>query len=424
MSGADASARSRRRVLMLCYYFPPIRSSGTARSLEFATRLPRHGWDPVVLTVRDAKEPWSSRQEPEPKGIEIHRTPEFDLHGLVNFLHGSTCRIARIFGSEPKRNLFYEHLCVPDAQIAWQSTRPGIRLARGVDVIYASCSPFSSALSACRIKKRTGLPLVLDFRDPWSLNTHHKESLRRQRVIQRYERSVIEQCDRLVLNSEGAAELYRETYPEAAAKFVAIPNGYDELNLAPPRDPSRSGKFTVMHVGHFYGSRQPDRLLEAMRMIGDPSLEFVQVGDPFPSLERYSRSVTIRLIPSVPRAEALRLMTTASLLFLVQGRVGQSRDIAVAAKTYEYLATGLPVLADCPPGENADIVARFAAHPFVITSGREEDVAAGLSLALSRRRDVQPRIDDEFARVYDREYLTNQLAAVLETVLRTRGRRR
>ncbi len=342
MNAAETLARPSRRVLMLCYYFPPIRSSGTARSLEFASRLPRHGWEPVVLTVRDSKEPWSSRQEPEPEGIEIWRTREFNLHGLANFLHGSICRIARTFGSPPERNYIYDLLCLPDAQIAWQSTRAGISLARDVDLIYASCSPFSSAISACKIKRRTGLPLVVDFRDPWSLNTHHRESPRRQRAIRRFEKLVVEQCDRLILNSEGAAELYRATYPSEASKFVAIPNGYDALNLAPPSDRSQEGKFTIMHIGHFYGARQPDRLLEAIRMVGDPSVEFVQVGDPFPSLEHYSESVPIRLVPSVPRAEALKLMTTASLLYLVQGRVGQSRDIAVAAKTYEYLATGLP----------------------------------------------------------------------------------
>jgi glycosyltransferase involved in cell wall biosynthesis len=402
---------------MLCYYFPPIRSSGTARSLEFAIRLPRHGWDPVVLTVRDAKELWSTRQEPEPENIEIRRSREFNLHGLVNLLHGSTCRIARIFGSPPERNYFFELLCLPDAQIAWQSTRPGIRIAREVDVIYASCSPFSSAISACKIKRRTGLPLVVDFRDPWSLNTHHTESPFRQWAIRRYERRVVEHCDRLVLNSEGAAELYRATYPEVAGKFSVIPNGYDTLNLATPRDPSQRTSFTIMHIGHFYGSRQPDRLLEAIRIIGDPSVEFVQVGDPFPSFEQYSRSVPIRLIPSVPRAEALKLMTTASLLYLVQGRVGQSRDIAVAAKTFEYLATGLPILADCPPGDNADIVSRFAVHPFVVTSGRTEEIATALRMALVARGDAQPKVNDEFSRLFDREYLTGRLKDVLESVL-------
>jgi glycosyltransferase involved in cell wall biosynthesis len=370
-----------------------------------------------VLTVRDAKELWSSRQEPEPEGIEIRRTREFDLHGLVNFLHGSTCRIARAFGAEPERNYFYEYLCLPDAQIAWQSTRAGIRFARDVDVLYASCSPFSSAISACKIKQRTGRPLVLDFRDPWSLNTHHRESPRRQRAIRHYERIAIEQCDRLVLNSEGAAELYRATYPDAASKFVAIPNGYDALNLAAPRDPSASANFTIMHVGHFYGTRQPDRLLEAIRRIGDPSIEFVQVGDPFPSFQEYSKSVPIRLIPSVPRSEALRLMATASLLFLVQGRVGGSRDIAVAAKTYEYLATGLPILADCPPGDNADTVARFSPHSFVVTSGQVDEIATALRRALSVRGDARPRIDDEFVRLYDRDHLTRRLKDVFDDVL-------
>ena len=52
------------------------------------------------------------------------------------------------------------------------------------------------------------------------------------------------------------------------------------------------------------------------------------------------------MLPPVSREEALKLMQQASLLYLKQA---VSDGIAVAAKTYEYLATGLPVLAETIP---------------------------------------------------------------------------
>src|SRR5436309_2463831 len=48
-----------KKVLMICYYFPPIVASGVARSLEFAKLLPHSGWEPLVLTVRHPRIPGS-----------------------------------------------------------------------------------------------------------------------------------------------------------------------------------------------------------------------------------------------------------------------------------------------------------------------------------------------------------------------------
>ena len=200
------AGRSLRRVLMLCYYFPPIGSAGTTRSVEFAKRLPRYGWHPIVLTVRNAKERWSSRQEPVPAGVEIHRTGELDLQGVVSVLHGASCRTARAVGIELERNYFHDVLCLPDAQVAWQTTITGTRLARHADAIYASCSPFSSAISACMIKTLTGRPLVLDFRDPWSL-TLGTELNFSGRIQKWLERKVLKNADVVVVATGGIPTL-------------------------------------------------------------------------------------------------------------------------------------------------------------------------------------------------------------------------
>lgn len=412
----DGRAAPTRRVLMICYYFPPLASSGTMRSAEFVKRLPAHGWTPVVLSVREAKEPWSARHEPVPEGVELHRTREFNLHGWTELLHGASCRVARLFGRELSRNLYRELLCLPDPQIAWQTTLTGSRLARGCDAVYASCSPFSSAVSACLIKRLTGRPVLVDFRDPWSLNTHHRDSRARRRAIAGLERFVIARADRIVLNTEGTRRLYASTYPEAASRFVVIPNGYDRLDLAPPREAPADGRITIMHVGHFYGLRQPDRLLEALVELNDPAIEFVQVGSEFPSLGKYRGRVPIRVIPSVPRADALELMKSASVLFLVQGRVEGERDVAVAAKTYEYLATGLPILADCPPGDNAEMIERYAANPYVVTSGRRGDLVDALRRIVGEVGATPPEVRAEFVEQFDRDRLALRLALELDGI--------
>jgi glycosyltransferase involved in cell wall biosynthesis len=407
-----------RKALMLCYYFPPIVTSGVARSLEFAKLLPEFGWEPLVLTVKRSRDPWV---EPglgeEPGGIRVRRTPEWNLAGVVDVLHGLSCRVARIFGKDLQRNVFRESLCVPDPQIAWCSTLPAWRAARACELIYASCSPFSSAVSAAIVKRLTGRPLVVDFRDAWSLNPHSRPRGLQRALAGPLERFVLDACDALVVNTEGAARLYAAAYPQHHGKIVAIPNGYDALTPVARR--AGEGDFQIMHVGSFYGSRNPDALLECLAGMGRKDIVFVQVGRAFDSYERFRDRVSIRMIPPVPREKALELMREASLLYLKQGREpGVSDYIAVGAKTYEYLATGLPILAEVPPGDNAEVVRRYASAGYVVTSGERADLRRAVETAYAARSAADAKIHPEFVQAFSRRELTRRLAEVFDRVAR------
>jgi len=399
---------------MICYYFPPIVTSGVSRSFEFAKLLPHFGWEPIVLTVTRSKDPWVQVSLGEqPNGLRVERTPEWNLAGLADFFHGSCCRIARIFGKNLNRNIFREYLCFPDSQIAWFSTIRARRLARECDLIYVSCSPFSSSLSAVVVKWLTGRRLVVDFRDAWSLNPYSHFGPLRRAIINRLERVVLYACDALIVNTEGAAREYASAYPEYRDKIVAIPNGYDVLTPVDLR--SSGGDFQIMHVGSFYGSRNPDELLECLAEFGKDDISFVQVGGSFCSYERFRDRVKIKIVPPVPREEAIEFMREASLLYLKQGREpGVSAYIAVGAKTYEYLATGLPILAEVPPGDNAELIREYAPTGYVVTCDKRADLTDAVRKAYDSRARASVMIDPDFARKYSRRELTRRLATLFD----------
>jgi glycosyltransferase involved in cell wall biosynthesis len=402
------------KVLMLCYFFPPLVASGATRSHEFAKLLPQFGWEPLVLTVRDCKDPWilPVRGE-EPAGIHVERTREWNLARLADSVHAISLRVARLFGVTLMRNIFREVLCFPDSQIAWFSTFRSAALARGCDLIYVSCSPFSSALSGLVAKRWTGRPLVVDFRDAWSLNPHSRLSRLQRAMIRRLERHVIDACDALIVNTEGAARLYAGAYPDHRAKIIAIPNGYDALT--PVARVQSGGDFVIMHVGSFYGSRQPDLLLECLAELNRKDIVFLQVGGGFESYERFKERLRIRVVPAVPRKEALEMMRQASLLYLKQGwEPGVSEYIAIGAKTYEYLATGLPVLAEVPPGDNAELVRKYASLGYVVTSDDRSELRAAIERAYAERSRSGAVIPPEYVQRFSRRALTGQLAAVFD----------
>jgi glycosyltransferase involved in cell wall biosynthesis len=399
---------------MICYYFPPIVSSGVTRSFEFAKLLPQFGWEPLVLTVRHSKDPYVARNLGEdPKGIRVERTSEWNLARLADFLHACCVRVARLLRGNLRRNFFREYFCFPDSQVAWFSTIRAGRLARKCDLIYVSCSPFSSAISAAIAKRLTSRPLVVDFRDAWSLNPHAEHSGLHKMLIRKLERFVLGACDVLILNTAGAARLYANVYPNHREKIVTIPNGYDILTPVTGRP--TDGDFQIMHVGSFYGSRSPDALLECLAEIKRDDIVFVQVGGSFESYDRFKNHVRIKVLPPIPRKEALELMREASLLYLKQGwEAGVSDYIAVGAKTYEYLATGLPILAEVPPGDNAELVKKYASAAYTVTTNSRSDLRRAVESAYAGRGRDNVAIHPEFARKLSRRELTRQLATVFD----------
>lgn len=399
-----------RRVLMVCYYFPPVQSAGCTRSVAFATNLPEAGWEPTVLTVARTRDPWVRTGALVPSGIRTARTREWGLARLLDLAHGA---VARLLGNET--NYFRELVAIPDTQIAWFSTVRGAALAREHDVIYVSCSPFSSAVSGAFMKLLTGKPLVLDFRDAWTLNPHAKNTRFHRGVAAALERFVFAAADRIVVNTEGAARLYAAAYPEHASRIVTIPNGYDELTPVTrlPADET----FRILHLGSFYGSRRPDALVDALARLDDLPVELVQVGGGY-AKPRDPGGARVTVIDTLPRERALELVKTASLLYLKQGHEpGLERHIAIAAKTYEYLATGLPILADVPEGDNAEIVARYAKRAWIVKSGLRADLEAAIRAAYAERRSFVPEVLPDFVRDFDRRRLTGALASTFEAVL-------
>jgi glycosyltransferase involved in cell wall biosynthesis len=196
--------------------------------------------------------------------------------------------------------------------------------------------------------------------------------------------------------------------------MASIPNGFDHLNVAPAL--RRRDRFTIMHVGDFYRSRTPERLLEALCALNG-RIEFVHIGPSSDILRRYADRLRIRHIERLPHADALELMKTASLLYLVQGwEDGVEEYVAVASKTYEYLSTGIPVLAEVPPGDNADIIRRYATKAWVVTSPTVDAVKAALQEALVVADSCEPAVSQDFIDTFSRQRLTGTLSAVLDRV--------
>jgi len=396
---------SRGKVLLVSYYFPPSGGPGVQRILKFVRYLPEFGWDPAVLTVRDADFP--ARDESLlaeiPKTVPVLRTAIPEPYTLYRKLTGKARGAAvdvNVNRQPGERGSFAEALAgavrgmlfIPDARVGWMLTglRPGVRFARefGADLVYSSSPPYTCALLGRAVARRAGIPWIPEFRDPWSgfLSAPRRPEPARS-LERRMERGIYRDAPRLVVAWQGIAKDFQAKYPrEDAGKFRWIANGFDpeDLRGAAPR---ANDRFTVVYTGSMYGVRNPDTFLRAVASLLnggtlDPArvrLRFVgRFGEEVRAMFRRPEvAPVVEEVGYLPHAQSVAEVLGAHALLLVVDDYPGSEDI-VPGKVFEYIGARRPVLALAEDGAVADLVRRTGAGTVL----RRDDVD-GIAAALA-----------------------------------------
>jgi glycosyltransferase involved in cell wall biosynthesis len=115
-----------------------------------------------------------------------------------------------------------------------------------------------------------------------------------------------------------------------------------------------------------------------------------------------------------PHSQSIEAISTADLLFLpLHALPGGQRSRIVPGKTYEYLASGRPILAAVPDGDAADFVRDAGAGAVVGPT----DVAAILNAIVQAHENPAPtRTIDSSVERFDRLQLATQLSHFLSSV--------
>jgi glycosyltransferase involved in cell wall biosynthesis len=135
------------------------------------------------------------------------------------------------------------------------------------------------------------------------------------------------------------------------------------------------------------------------------------------------RSPAVRMLGYVPHDEAVALMRSADLLFLPMQSLADGAHVGIVpGKTYEYMASGTPILAAVPPRDVRDFLTA-AGTAFVCDPA---DVGAMKAIVREQVRRTlagePPPVHnrDAIAR-FERRRLTEHLAGVLDRVVAGTG---
>ena len=376
----------RRRLFLISYHFPPDNAAGALRWQKFAKHAAALGWsaDVVMRHPDDLVAPDRGRLSDLPDGIRVfgvHQPVIFAERleqGLWQALRGrarprespaaggaapepappsspsSFARDELRFDALSARSWFrtYHGWASYAAHRAW--ARRAAALARrlhrpGVHRVVVSCGPPHGAHEGGRLLARaTGLPFVMDLRDPWSLIERWNEAVASPwtpRIAQRHERTAIREAALVVMNTEPARAAMQALYPEHAERILAVTNGFDDDDALPPI--AAGERFRLAYAGTIYLDRNPFTLfVAAARVIQglelapeDFSIELMGHVETLDGLgieqiaEKAGIGAFVRVHPAGPRQAAADFLATASVLVSLP----QDSHMAIPSKVFEYM---------------------------------------------------------------------------------------
>lgn len=138
-----------RTCIIVSPYFPPSTLAGVHRARHLAKHLPAAGWTPIVLCVD-----------------EVYHEERLDR--LLATLVPASLEVVKVAALSPRicRPLGFGEISLR----AWRPLRRALfRLlaTRPIGAVLITGSPYYPMLLTAEIKRRFGVPVVLDFQDPW-----------------------------------------------------------------------------------------------------------------------------------------------------------------------------------------------------------------------------------------------------------------
>ncbi len=413
-------------VLLITPYFPPMSVVGAKRPLNLVRHLPHFGWQPVVL----AGNPAGENVDPGLADLIPANLP-------VSYAYGGAKQKAPASIPRPRererRVLGWDAgYLTPFDRYFWHNGS-ALREARRLiaehrpSAVVVCADPWSPLLVGVKLAHSPGLPLVVDFRDPWSLQ-RAKMALRpppTRWIIRWTEERVFRTAHRVVLNTEECRGAYTAAYRGRipAERFTCIRNAFD-LGVFKDTPVQQNDRFTVLHFGHFRRLVPAEPLLRGFAHfvsregLTPDKAALVFAGTPRQEDLRLALSLGIAdYVDSrseIPYREALGVMRGADVLALVT--VGDMA-LTVPAKLYDYLAARRPILGITDQPEPGRIVEQTGAG-VVVPPSNPEEIAAGL-VRLRARCQAPDRgeVSAEAVTAFDAEEQARLFAAVLNTAV-------
>lgn len=343
------------RLLLIAYYYPPMKSGGTLRPRQMVKYLSRLGHTVTVLTHTYRKSEEWDLQETE----------------VVRIYDGSHNRNRRGFRRWQwlGRRLYVEflnRLGTPRSIYSWWQERAWRRRRKIMetvkpDLILATYPPVETLQLAVSLSESFAVPFVADFRDGLLFEPIEEKRLSRYRCIGEHyrgvEESAVQQASAVITAADPITDYCRRRYRRS--EVYTVPTGFDPedfaLQAGYPAPPLDASKFHVVYTGRFQLSDRGVSAVHFFEAVRQLLLEFPALshrfrihllGDYAPGELRSLRDLGRRGIVAahglLDRPSCLAYQRRADLLLII---TSLGRSSVTTTKIFEYLHARRPILA-------------------------------------------------------------------------------
>ena len=233
-----------KRVLIICYYWPPAGGPGVQRWVKFIKYLPNFGIEPVVLIPENPSYPFQDDtliNEISPD-LSLFKLPIKEPYKLANIFGEKSKRLSSgIINPSNKQSLIERLLLfirgnffIPDARIMWVNSayKKAKTLIKNfnIDTVITTGPPHSIHLIGHKLKNNCNVSWISDFRDPWTAIGYHNKlkllSFARARH-RKLEALILNSCDKIIVTSPATKQEFQS---KTNTPISIITNGYDHIN--------------------------------------------------------------------------------------------------------------------------------------------------------------------------------------------------
>ncbi len=429
-----------KKVLIITYYWPPSAGSGVQRWVKFAKYLPHYGWDPIIFTPENPD--FSVKDETLLKDIspdlEVLKFPIWEPYQLQRIISGRGSAAKPADALEKKKKGFLDHISiwlrgnvlVPDPRVFW--VKPAVRFltevikTNKIDVVITTGPPHSLHLIGEKLKYKTGVKWLADFRDPWSkwefLDTLYMTPFIRN-IHRKLEKSVLKNADSVITISN----TFKKDFEELVSRRVnVITNGFDPDDFNTSGNVEPSDKFLISHIGTIDDLRDPRPFLYGIKALAQEmenfanEIEILFVGVVSRKLisEIESDVILSKIVifkAYVAHHEVFHLYKKSSVLLLVLANsvnaVGN-----VPGKLFEYMAAEKPIIAlGRVDGDSAEII-RNANAGFICDPEDGKGIKDAMEALFNNHKNLLTKRNESIQK-YSRKALTGDLVKLLDELI-------
>ncbi|MFX1355714.1 MAG: glycosyltransferase [Promethearchaeota archaeon] len=250
-----------KEILFLSYHFAPYSKILSIRAAEFAKRLIQLGYKIFVVRAKVNKNALK-----DGKLLEKVDSPLIENHPVFNLSFSKEGIQSNLKKVTPNLDIINFLLFFHWIPLAFLTCRKLIK-RNNIRLIYASAPPFFTLLLGFLLKKIYKIPLIIEYRDPWSYNPYLEETAKTfiDKTYLKIEKKILKSADSIICISDGMKQFLIEKFPDQLKNkdLKVIPHGvnFEEISQIALKK-KLENEIIITFTGNLYGLRNLKPLIK------------------------------------------------------------------------------------------------------------------------------------------------------------------